>query len=205
MSTALTYSLTPGTLDVLIFDATTREAPEFASEVTKHPVEKGADITDHVRPVPVELALDVTVTDYPLSTAGRGINGDPRNPTGGGVGTEPFHGRAEVILGILQALQTSGTRCYVESGARAYTNMVITTLTPPRDKARFGALKIGIKLRQVITVASEIVPLAKVSQAKARPGKDAAHHETSDADDATKRKSWASSGVDWGLSLLTGK
>lgn len=212
MSTAITYQLQPGTVDVLVFDAVTRESPTFAAVATEHPVEEGADVSDHVRPKPVEVTLEVTLTDYPLSSAGRGINGDSKAVVGGGIGTTPFVGRSESALGILQRLKDTGAKVIIESGVRTYTGMVLTSIAAPRDRARYGAVKATLQFRQLLTVASEIVPLAKVSRPVARPDHDAGHHEGHEATDGEKTKSWLAGGAD-GIGagfgalkgLLTGK
>ncbi len=39
---------------------------KLESEVTEHPVEEGSDITDHIRPKPVEFTLEAVVSDNPL-------------------------------------------------------------------------------------------------------------------------------------------
>jgi len=187
MSTALTYELTPGRLETLVFDVMTLESPDFGTVITQHPVEEGADITDHVRVLPITLSLDVTVTDYPLSSAGRGIQGDTHAM--GSVGTTPFIGRAESILEVLQQILTQAAPCMVESGARVYQSLYLESIQAPRDKARMGALKIKVRLRQIFTASSEIVPLSKVSIDKARPKSETGHHEGLATDSHTASKS----------------
>jgi hypothetical protein len=77
-----------------------------------------------------------------------------------------------------------------------YSNMVVEGITPPRDRARLGALKISVRMREVRTVASEYVAITKVKEPKAVPGKDAAGHETKTPKEP-KPKSFLSSGVDF--------
>jgi hypothetical protein len=182
-------------MDALVFDACLNETPTYDADVTHFPVEEGSAVTDNVRPLPTTLKLEVTVTDYPLSGAGRGINGASSdvNPT---LSSSPFTGRAEQILQTLIALRDGGIRCTVESGVRVYSNMVMEGVTPPRDKARFGALRISIKMREVRTVSSEIVAVAKISEPKAMKKKDAAGHEAKAAEEPVP-KSWTASGIDW--------
>lgn len=50
------------------FDCTGSEEHTQAAEVTEHPVEVGADITDHVRPLRVKLNLTGTITNTPINS-----------------------------------------------------------------------------------------------------------------------------------------
>lgn len=52
--------------EFLTFDVTLSEKHTSTSEVTKYPVEKGAAITDHVRPAPSQVELTVFVSNSPL-------------------------------------------------------------------------------------------------------------------------------------------
>lgn len=56
----------PKTGEIIAFDVTISDTHESTVEITSHPVEAGADITDHVRPLPDNLALDVYVTNTPV-------------------------------------------------------------------------------------------------------------------------------------------
>ncbi len=46
-------------------DATLSQEHSFESDVTQYPVESGGDITDHVRPKPVQLSIEGVVSDTP--------------------------------------------------------------------------------------------------------------------------------------------
>lgn len=47
-------------------DATLREAPELAADVSMRPVARGVDIADHVKPKPITLVCDLDVTNTPI-------------------------------------------------------------------------------------------------------------------------------------------
>lgn len=55
-----------GSLISIAFDATIREQHISTSIVTEHPVEKGANVSDHVRPELDKLSVDVFVTNTPI-------------------------------------------------------------------------------------------------------------------------------------------
>ena len=49
------------------FDAVLSETHTFKGEVTKHPVEKGSSISDHVFYDPVTVSLEVQITNTPIT------------------------------------------------------------------------------------------------------------------------------------------
>jgi hypothetical protein len=55
------------TLSVVEFDATLAETHQTSVDVTKHPVERGVSITDHVRPNEDRVMLECIVTNTPIN------------------------------------------------------------------------------------------------------------------------------------------
>ena len=64
----LVYEYTPGVLSALEFDATLSEVHSASATVTEHPVEKGAAITDHVRPQLDRVQLEGLITNTPINS-----------------------------------------------------------------------------------------------------------------------------------------
>jgi hypothetical protein len=54
----------------IVIDVVESEAPEYASDITRDPVECGTDITDHAQNKPVSITLDCIFTDPQLSVSG---------------------------------------------------------------------------------------------------------------------------------------
>lgn len=54
----------------IIIDVIESEAPEYSNEITRDPVECGADITDHILEKPLGITLDCVFTDPQLSLTG---------------------------------------------------------------------------------------------------------------------------------------
>ena len=50
----------------LHFDVVLSESVEYVSEVTESPVEKGANVTDHVRTSPVRITIDAFYSSHPI-------------------------------------------------------------------------------------------------------------------------------------------
>ena len=184
MATSITFEQ-GNTVDTIVFDVTNSETPTFDADVSEHAVELGTANNDNVRAKPTALRLDVTVTDYPISTKGRGVGGAPER------------GRAARILEKLVTLRTDGIRLFVETGLRVYENMVIKSLSSPRDKALSGTLRFSINLIEVKTVRSESVPVKlSPTNTKAKPKVQGGKQPTTPTNDATKKKSWLASGAD---------
>lgn len=64
MSTLLTWQVSGQTYSIRI-DATTQETHSYVNTVTDHPVERGAALTDHVRPDPIRLTIAGVVSNQP--------------------------------------------------------------------------------------------------------------------------------------------
>jgi len=63
-----------GTYDTIEFDCVEKETHELTNTVTDHPVETGFNVSDHSRPEPRPVTLDVVQTNTPLV----GANGSDR-------------------------------------------------------------------------------------------------------------------------------
>jgi hypothetical protein len=70
MST-ISYVDSSGVTSVIYFDACLSETHTAMAEVTRHFVESGSTISDHVRVAPRDLQLEVFVTNTPLASIGR--------------------------------------------------------------------------------------------------------------------------------------
>jgi hypothetical protein len=68
MSTVITWEDDGGAAQTLELDADLQEAHDLGSDITEHPVEEGADVTDHVRPRLRRVTIEGYVTDTPMIT-----------------------------------------------------------------------------------------------------------------------------------------
>lgn len=167
-------------------DTTLEETYEDALEITEHPVEAGAAITDHSFKRPMELVLSCGWSDSSASgllglasgilatqsPAAAGILGIASaasslfsNPGAGNSGS--FTGGAmaasDYVAGIysqLLQLQESRRAISVTSGLRVYDSMLIQSLRLRRDQRTQFALNIQAVLRQVIIVSTQTATLS---------------------------------------------
>ena len=153
-------------LDIVTFDATLQETQTFTSEVTEHPVEQGADITDHVRPKPIELRIQGIITETPLDdslimAAAKAV------PGLGLLASSAFTlnsmlSNSGVVRGAfnsLRAIRDSGQPITVSTKYRSYSSMVITELAFTRDQHTGDAMAISLSLREVLTVSSAVTTI----------------------------------------------
>lgn len=68
MSTVVTWVDDNGAAVTLELDVDTQETHDLVSDITEHPVEEGADVTDNVRPRLRRVSIEGFVTDTPLLT-----------------------------------------------------------------------------------------------------------------------------------------
>lgn len=68
MSTVITWTDDAGAAQTLELDVDLQESHDLASDITEHPVEEGADVTDHVRPRLRRVTVEGFVSDTPWIT-----------------------------------------------------------------------------------------------------------------------------------------
>lgn len=61
----ITWKGPTGQVYTLTLDASVRETHTSASTVTDHPVERGSNVADHIRPDPDELSIDGVISNTP--------------------------------------------------------------------------------------------------------------------------------------------
>lgn len=145
MAVSIIHSPTPATIDVLELDASVSEEHGFEADVTEHPVEKGANITDHVRQKPRTVRITGIVSNTPLPSFTA-----PLANLGAG-------DRAVAAWQNLQEIHLSGKLVTVVTSLEEYADMALVSVSVPRDAQRGNVLEFTAVLRQVTTVESESV------------------------------------------------
>lgn len=129
----------PFTATVTIEEAATDEL-----EITQHPVQQGAAITDHAFLKPASLAIKVAFNDADAPLA-------------------------ETYANLL-ALQASRTPFTVVTGKRQYTNMLLKSLGQTTDRTTETILSISAQLQEVLLVPVTITTVPPRSKQR-QPGK----------------------------------
>lgn len=178
----------PTPTDTLIqLDASISEDHSVEAEVTEHPVEEGADISDHVRRKPDRLTIQGWISNHPIlinaSETAVGIaGGDPDK-------------RAQDGYEVLERIAKVGTQVAVFTTLKTYPRMLVLSLRAPRDATRGGLLDVTIGLKEITTATTELVePPEPVVQSK-KPRANVGRQQTRDppAENEVKSRSILSS------------
>lgn len=154
------------------FDCLESENPELENEITDHPVERGADITDHVRPKPLSLQITGFVSNTPVNAQAqqRIIRSQGVDITTTSVEDSPAGavGYAENARDILEGLRVSADLLTIVTPSRVYSNMVIQKLAYPRDARTGDAMRFNMSFKEIRFAENQrsIQVLAKEPKAK---------------------------------------
>lgn len=203
-------------------DATVSETHAYVNQVTDHPVERGANITDHVRPEPRRLSLVGFISNAPQFLPADHVNGAQEQVSSltvnvpgitrvlpipsAGIGASIARGRApqgapfavmtrvqsgytnsakvmtfsaefdraREVFEELVTLRELGTFLRVQTTIADYENMVIESLTVPRDVSTGDALMFELALKEVIVavtreVAAPVLPVERKAKGTTSP------------------------------------
>lgn len=186
-----------GEIRTVIFDAATRVSPEHPATPTEHPIEEGANTSDHVRAELDSLTVEFVVSNTPINdlalTQADGARATlvtvdiptpidlpgppliPSIPVTSGVSVFGFDrefDRVRTVYELLIELRDSGQRIDVITSRREYEGMVITGLSPTFD-AQNGEALIGVlSFRQIRVVSSEIVSVPDPEESRSETARN---------------------------------
>ena len=136
----------------LYFDAILKTDHTSKLTMTDHPVEVGANITDHSYVEPDEVSIEVGMSD-----------------SGIGVGRSGGGSRSVNAFQELRKLQRDRQPMTVVTRLNTYRNMLISSITAPDDYTTMHAMKAVVMLREIIMVQTATVSVSP--RASAEPQK----------------------------------
>lgn len=179
------------------FDLVVTELHERDSQVADHPVESGINITDHTRPDPDHVTLDVFVSQSPLNVEGSqlehvvlnlpaqpiplALNGVPWAGASSGpvtvnaqVWTMPSAGKNYVVdaYSLFTWLRDNAILITLITPAAYYQNMLLKKITKRRDKGTGIGASFALEFREVRIVSTTLTDAPKPSQPTADVEKD---------------------------------
>lgn len=198
----------PGDSDTVVvsMDAVKEERYSFENTITKHPVEKGVDISDHVRPEPYTLEMDCIISNTPLSSAQKA-----RQVSINGVKLSTTTAKAASALGAQQSLaqtgydnllklRNDGTLVTVFATTGQHHSMAISRLSVNRKASNSDSLEFTIVFQFVRVVDSNqtrvVTSKDKRTPKKVKNGNQATKPETDtdplrDVADTLKKATWS--------------
>lgn len=167
MATTITWEA-GGRAVAVTLDAATTQGFEVTAEPTEHAVERGADVSDHVKPGPRTFTLEGVITNAPMVDDGTAPARGAVRPVPDGRGRTftvfawdaPFE-RVRVVDELLTELVESGALVTLSTGLRpSSTDLVGTRYRAERSAVVGDAVQVSIELRRVrlVTVRRVEVP-----------------------------------------------
>ncbi len=156
----------------IVAQVTIEETHHDDLEITDHPVEQGAIISDHAYKRPAEVTIRCAWSSSP--SAGSlvdGIAGAAKSTVSGVQSLVTGNSASSVrdVYAKLLKLQTDRIPFDVFTGKRAYNNMLVKSLTVVTDKEHEQSLLVVATLRQVIIVQTQTLSVAAPAANQADP------------------------------------
>lgn len=177
-------------LEAIIAQATVEEVHDDELEITDHPIEQGASITDHAYKRPSEVVVRCGWSNSPSSSGSLisqavGVGAALGGKAGKALGiiaslpgtiqaaSSLLSGNAQdqvrAIYADLLALQVSRIPFDLLTGKRRYANMLFKRLRTVTDPETENALIVEAHCREVLLVSTQIVNVS--ASAQADPGR----------------------------------
>lgn len=137
-------------IGLIIPDVVVSEKHQDALEITEHPVEIGAPVSDHAYKRPSEVTMEIG-----FSGGGSLLDFADTSALGISLGTSP----KEIYQQILD-LQASRVPFDVTTGKRQYSNMLIRAIDVTTDRTSENVLICVLTLREVIISQTESITVA---------------------------------------------
>lgn len=128
----------------IAMDVTVEETHTDELEITEHPVQQGASVTDHAYKLPAKVSITAGASD-----CGGGDGGDRRS--------------VEAYESLLK-LQDEREPFDLVTGKRTYKNMLIKSLTTTTDQKTERVLLVTAELQEVILASVETVAVPRSRQ-----------------------------------------
>lgn len=144
-------------------DATITRAAEARVELTRHPVEDGAEPSDHARELPESLSLEGVFSSFGMTSTERDQRGEVERGAGGGF--------AEQQYAKLRRVKSDRKTVTVTTPDRKWENMVLVALKRTDDSKTGGVVKFSASFEELRFVKNERVKLERTTKPSKVPKK----------------------------------
>ena len=143
----------PTLIGDLAIDCTVTETHGASATVTEHPVESGANITDHIRPERLQLSITGIVSDTPLGSKqiqrSIDIGGTSVQVTQQEAPSSATGGFGRTAWSKLEAISSAAKPIKVVTRDKTYESMALVSLSVPKDARTGGAFMFAAQFKQV--------------------------------------------------------
>jgi len=169
--------------ELLLVDITQNETVNREAEVTSNPVEEGPDVNDNVRIKPVGISLTGFVSESPLNlaTSIQGLAGAAGGAVGnlaggfggtigrvaGGFGAKLLtrsQDPSQVAREFLEKLFEEKRLVTVQTKRKAYEDMILVSLTFPRDASSGKGLAFQARFQQINIISAQTVQISRLDK-----------------------------------------
>lgn len=164
-------------IDDLPIDVVLSSQPVYEYEVTRAPVEEGADISDHREERPVGLTMECIFTDPDFSARAVG-----QNLLSGTFSLDSWLDKKRK----LDELRASGDVLTVVTEYETYESMVLTRVAVDRKASTANALFVTLQFVDIRIVSSAVTDVDPSQIPKRKKKKKKAKQETKEKDTKTK-------------------
>ncbi len=156
---------------LLVFDVVESEEVTFDADVTEHPVERGADLTDHKRLKPVGIRLTADLANTPTTPLAAVFHPEMEPPQFVPMESHevqrPGDDGRSALERIHESCETVEVFLGLEDQGRLYESMMIQSLVFSRDGKTGDVVRFNATLREVRVAESELVSVKRVKVARA--------------------------------------
>ena len=168
-----------GAEEIIECDGTLREAPSYSSMASQYPVGRGSVTTDHIQENPLNLIVDLFVTETPLrALENEQIDDfsidDQTSKVGGGDALffgpnrtlAPFE-RSRALVDRLNALRLSGQLVTVTTALGQHGNMAIIAIGAPIEGSDHSVV-ITVDFQQIRIADSAVTADVEIPRLRSR-------------------------------------
>jgi hypothetical protein len=140
--------------------------------ITEHPVEQGAQITDHAYKLPAQLTVRIgwSASSSAGNPVGGSVFGNLALPTLAGFwAVDSSSERLNALYGTLIELQVNRNLLTVTTGRRIYSNMLLKSVSLTTDDKTANALLVTCQLQEIILVDTQVVNVPVNAAGNAAP------------------------------------
>jgi len=148
------------TTQMYVFDAVLRAEHSGESHVTEHPVQTGANISDHAYAMPARVTLEIGMSDVMDSYSHLG---DANAQAAAGTWTGTSNSKSVNAFQTLDSWRLNRVLLTLNTRLKSYASMVVESATPTESKETFTGLRCRVVFKQVLiantqTIADSVRP-----------------------------------------------
>jgi len=171
-----------------VIDMATSEDHAFDSEVTDHPVEIGADVTDNIQAKPITVTIDCIVSDTPIGSVAAARNSlDP---------DQSFFVPSSDCYAHMIAVRDAKQPVSVTTSLGTFANMAMVSMSVPRNAQNGESLRFKVTFKQIKFVTNSRTTI-RVAVPRAAAKKDLGNKATTPNNTATASRTALAHIFDW--------